>query len=240
MLEHSCKRDKLVCAQCGREFEVYRSRRNAGRKFCSKECYLDSLRVAKEKKICRGCNQSKPISDFNTYKKNGKVYLGSKCRACSAIYHREHERDRVHRAGVKPARDNPECSGYIADLAEQICAHYFEGVKRMPNCHPGYDLICKKGFKIDVKSSCRIKVKSHPNASDQWMFTLKRSKAADYFLCLAFRDRKTREPEHIWLIPSNEVNHLFILGIAESRVNKWIKFEKPIDKAIACCAALSS
>ena len=189
-------------------------------------------------KVCTICGLSKPLAEFGSYKKKGKTYIMSWCGGCALVYHRVHERERVHRAGGKPARENPECSGYIADLAEQICAHYFDGVKRMPNCHPGYDLICRKGFRIDVKSSCRIKIRSHPNASDQWMFTLKRNSVADYFLCLAFRDRETREPEHIWLIPSETVNHLFVLGIAESRLAKWAEFEKPLDKVLACCSSL--
>jgi hypothetical protein len=87
MLEHSCKRDKLVCAQCGREFEVYRSRRNAGRKFCSKECYYKSLYVTRiddlsSTKACSGCGEEKPLSDFHRRGRNKSTGRKSLCKDC--------------------------------------------------------------------------------------------------------------------------------------------------------------
>ena len=51
-----------------------------------------------------------------------------------------------------PMNKNKECSSYMGDIAERILPHIFEDeVTRMPYGNIGYDFLCGKGYKNDVK-----------------------------------------------------------------------------------------
>jgi len=128
---------------------------------------------------------------------------------------------------------NPNCSLYLGVvIAEQILSNVFKNVERTPPNNPGYDFICSKGLKIDVKSSCNLKY--HPN---NWAFTIKRNQEADYFLCIAFDNRKDLNPQHVWLIPASGVNHLVGASISISTLDKWAEYEltDKLDDVISCC-----
>ena len=109
----------------------------------------------------------------------------------------------------------------------------------MLNNNSGYDFICGKGYKIDVKSSCRRIRKNH---NDMWVFAIDKNKKSDYFLCLAFNNRKNLNPEYIWLIPNEKINKFTTIGISESRLQKWEKYElkDKINDIINCCNILKS
>ena len=127
---------------------------------------------------------------------------------------------------------NKNCPIYLGvTIAEQLLAKVFKNVKRMPNCNQGFDIICNQGYKIDIKSSTRSKNRNG------WIFNINHNKIADYFLYLAFDDRKNLNPLHIWLIPSKEINYLIGLRISESKLDKWSKYEltDKLDKVIGCC-----
>ncbi len=66
--------------------------------------------------------------------------------------------------------DNRECSSFLGcHIAEQVLSKTFKDVEIMPPSNPGYDFICNKGKKIDVKSSClRYKNPKHKS----WMFVI--------------------------------------------------------------------
>ena len=128
--------------------------------------------------------------------------------------------------------NNKNCPNYLGvTVAERVLSKVFKNVERMPNNNPGYDFICNKGYKIDVKSSTKIKNKN------KWTFKINHNRIADYFICMAFDDRKNLNPLHIWLIPSKEINHLETLTISESKVDKWNKYElfDKLNKVIICC-----
>ena len=116
-------------------------------------------------------------------------------------------------------------------IAEQLLAKVFKYVERMLNNNPGFDIICNQGYKIDIKSATKPKDKNY------WLFNIRHNPIADYFLCLAFDNRINLNPMHVWLIPSKEINHLTNLGISESRLDKWNKYElsDKMDKIIGCC-----
>jgi len=144
-----------------------------------------------------------------------------------------------HNKGLQqPFYENKDCSCYLGvHVAERILSVAFKDVKRMPYNHRGYDFICGKGFKIDVKSSCRRKPKY---GSSLWHFTIKHNKEADYFLCIAFDSRQSLTPEHVWLIPGNVVNSKELFGILESKLDSWAKYERPIDNVIVSCETMRS
>lgn len=189
-----------------------------------------------ESKICTRCQLEKQISDFSHRHENGNCTTKSWCKSCSNQYGRDH----AHLIGKnKPMESDRTCPQFLGiHVAERILSHYFEDVKRMPINNPGYDFICKNGYKIDVKSSC----KRHGTDRNmpRWMFDVRYNTVADHFLCLAFDDRTSLTPLHVWLIPGNEVNHVKVFAISDSLygLNKWSRFERPLNKVIGCCNAL--
>ena len=127
-----------------------------------------------------------------------------------------------------------DCAAFLGVfVAERALSRFFDHIERMPYGNPGYDFICGKGFKIDVKSSCK-----QVGRSDGWGFHIRRNCVADYFLCLAFDDRESLRPEHVWLIPGSVLNHLSGIFIAESRLVKWSAYEQPLNRVEACCSIM--
>ena len=152
--------------------------------------------------------------------------------------HREHirdyHRDRLHRIGhCKPMSENRTCPAFLGVfVAERVLSHVFKDVQRMPFGNPGFDFRCRYGYTIDVKGSCRYHSGKY---ADQWHFHIRQNKVADYFLCLAFDNRDDLNPEHIWLIPGNEINERKTVGISETTLEKWAQYEQPINKVMSCC-----
>lgn len=194
-------------------------------------------------KYCSGCGQTLSVTEFTLHGRDG---YQSKCKTCVRAYQtsteirkrtREQQQNWRHRTGrQRPMDQAKDSAGYLGIyVAENALSKYFDNVKIMPANHTGWDYICGKGFKIDVKSGCRIK---QEGISDKWSFHIEKNVVADYFLCLAFDNRGTLNPEHIWLIPAKVVNKRVTLSISESRVSKWTQYERPIDKVIVCCKSL--
>lgn len=131
--------------------------------------------------------------------------------------------------GVLPMGENKECSSYLGiHIAERVLRNLFKDVEVMPMNHPGYDIICNHGKKIDVKSSCLHK-------DGRWSFTLKRNKKADYFICVAFDNRIDLKSLHIWMLPGEKFNHLTGVCISPSTVDKWNEYKLDVNKLSACC-----
>lgn len=136
-------------------------------------------------RYCTRCNTWLPEDNFYRYKTGRyKTY----CRKCLADY----ERTRSHLAGKKkPINEATESASYLGVyIAETVLSTFFDNMQRMPYGNQGYDFICGKGFKIDVKTSCLV---YRQNRTPKWEFCFNRNKIADYFLCLGFDNRKTLE-----------------------------------------------
>lgn len=140
------------------------------------------------------------------------------------------------------AKDSGNYLGIV--VAEQALSTFFDHIERMPNGTPGYDFVCGKGFKIDVKSACNYhrygKYGDKKYEYDRWQFGIGKNRSADYFLCLAFDSRETLEPCHVWLIPGNAVNHLTCICISRAlkSIKKWSPYEKSLDKVITGCDSM--
>ncbi|MCZ7406362.1 MAG: hypothetical protein O8C67_15735 [Candidatus Methanoperedens sp.] len=202
-------------------------------------------------KTCAKCKIDLPYSAFskNKWAFDGYNYW---CRVCRSLWCKEHREERSrqnreyrHRTGkFKPYQESKECNLYLGiHIAERVLSKYFDDIERMPFHTQGYDFICNKGYKIDVKSSCLrlTKIKSKTGEiypSRWWSFKLSRNKIADYFLCLAFDNRQDLNPLHLWLIPGQVVNHLSVLGITANQIKSWTEFERPLEKVLNCCAEL--
>ncbi len=169
-----------------------------------------------------------------TYYSGKTVHV--RCRKCRS----EEKVEWLHRTGRKrPMAEAKECSSYLGVyVAERVLEKFFYHVERMPYGTPGFDYICGKGYKIDVKASCEIKYRS--GKSTYWSFRINRNKIADYFLCLAFDDRARLNPLHVWLIPSHVINDKSgaMIGNSKRSLSKWATYEKPLDKVISCCNLL--
>lgn len=123
-------------------------------------------------------------------------------------------------------------------IAEQALSKYFDQIERMPMNNPGYDFVCGRGFKIDVKSACLVTINKVPG----WHFTLKHNTVADYFLCLAFDNRESLQPQHVWLIPRSDVGDKVGLWVSSKPhlITKWSAYERPLDRVITCCEAMKT
>lgn len=189
-------------------------------------------------KICRVCGVVL-IPNINWHpsgvKHNNKI-----CKPCSnkkcgkwKQENREHclryRKEQHYKNGRKPMSENKECASYLGcHVAEHVLSKIFKDVEVMPPNHSGYDFICNKGKKIDVKSACI-------NKSGGWIFSINNNKVADDFLCLAFDNREELNPLHIWLLPSRLVNHIKNTSICESTISKWDEFRLDIDAVVDKC-----
>lgn len=131
-------------------------------------------------------------------------------------------------------KNNKYCDQYLGiHIAERILSHIYPNVERMPINNPGYDFICGKGFKVDVKSGCL-----REDQNNRWLFHINKNIIADYFMCLAFDNREDLNPLHIWLIPGHILNFKTTVTINKSTLNKWSQYEQPLDKVISCCDSI--
>ena len=181
-----------------------------------------------ENKVCIKCGDPLVIGENVTQSLISYHYcVCSKCMAA-------HRLDYNHRTGrTQPMSEKRDCPMFLGvHVAERVLSHVFDGVKRMPYNNPGYDFRCGRGYLVDVKSSCRQKRCYH---ADQWRFGINKNQIAEYFLCLAFDNRDDLTPEHIWLIPTENVNEQVTVSIAETRLDKWKEYELPIDQVVSCC-----
>lgn len=126
-----------------------------------------------------------------------------------------------HKSGrnklMSDSKDSPSYLGI--HIAERILSKIFEDVTRMPSNNKGYDFICKKGHKIDVKSACL--------SDNKWQFNLNGNKIANYFLFLAFDNREDLEPKHIWIIKNDNINvKSKTITNNNKSINKWSNYEK--------------
>lgn len=147
----------------------------------------------------------------------------------------------------RPMQENKNCSAYLGVfIAERILSKVWEKVKRMPLNNIGYDYLCTKNYKIDVKSSSFQRGKRR--ITDNWSFKINGNKIADYFLLIGFDNRKNLNPLKIWLIKGTEIIrdkelnkfHNFIITNTPKGLSQFSRFEQndKLEKTIDCCDSL--
>jgi hypothetical protein len=225
----------------------------------------ESTMTEQSTKVCTDCGQRKPLTEFYLRKKGRDTgYRLGFCRICSSkrcAAYREGHKEAVYKTKrewqiknrkllsqrqreldylkgrSRPQSVAKDCPLYLGiHIAERVLKNFFDNVKHMPPQNPGYDFVCGRGFKIDAKASCKIHRKKEKIT--RWQFGIRRNHVADYFLCLAFNDRVSLEPEHVWLIPSRDVSDKTQISITEPTLYKWAKYEKSLDRVAACCEQL--
>ena len=194
---------------------------------------------------CRDCGIE--LNSENWFPSNQKKgnYI---CKRCSNKRNKQWRKANPNRAkvlwtrqkrkqGMCPFNENRECPSFLGvHVAEEVLSIAFKDVRRMPMNNPGYDFICNKGKKIDVKSSCMNK---HSRGKGRgWGFNIDHNTIADFFLCLAFDNRGDLNPLHAWLIPGSKLNHLKSTSISPSTIHKWDAYKLDISKVVMCCDTL--
>jgi hypothetical protein len=186
--------------------------------------YIEQKRVIRnqEMRTCPSCKLEKPGSDF---------YSGT--YVCKTCYIRANT-ERRHRTGVcSPYTESKGSSQYLGVyVAESVLADVFKSATRCPFGNKGYDFVCGRNYKIDVKSACL----SHKDSWPGWGFAINGNKIADYFLCIAFGDRESLDPQFLLLIPGPEVNHLSALVVRKSNFQKWAKYQLPLEDVKERCS----
>lgn len=205
-------------------------------------------------KICTGCDKLKPLTEFYE-SKVGKYNRHSKCKKCareiSIKYYQEHQEERKkysknyqqehkdkirQKRGCKPMSENKLCPQYLGIvIAECLIRHLFNDVEVMPNNHSGYDIICNKGKKIDVKSAC---ITTQNSKYPRWKFHIDYNTTADYFILVAFDNLTDLNPLHLWMIPGHILSKNSGKSIRPSTIHKWSEWEHDIEAAQMCCSEM--
>ena len=119
-----------------------------------------------------------------------------------------------------PYKENRLLKSFIGSyIAENGVFQLFEGSKKMKRNNPGYDIICPKSYKLDVKAS----VLSRFNTL---LFKIKKNQIADYFILVAFDNVINLKPLHVWIMKSDDtlrgrrikdIDHIYIFNDPKSR-----------------------
>ncbi len=192
-----------------------------------------------ETKRCPRCSTEKPLDEFPKHGTKAHCY----CKNCFNEYYRNHRHTKKYGTPYTPddMKKSPVWLGYY--VAQRALGKIFDNIQMMPLKNPGFDIICGRGYKIEVKASCLYHYKKNKGNLlpwRHWYFTIHKNRVADYFLLLAFGERENLEPLHVWLIPANELREKTGVSITDSHrsLSKWTKYERPIDKVVTCCSAM--
>jgi hypothetical protein len=250
-----------VCPKCGKskplsEYHFFKTGRKAGKPqgYCKpchavmsrewshktgksiplKSPFLGKISDDGQFKYCNRCNEILPIDRFY-FNKSGKQ-VGkplSYCKTCWKKIGKEHETRCV------PMSENKKCSLYLGvHVAERALSKFFDHIERMPSGNKGFDFLCGRKFKIDVKSSC---IRQSKIQAPFWSFGIYHNTTADYFLCLAFDNRTDLNPLHVWLIPGKIVSKYsgFMIANTPERLAFWSKYERSLESVIKCCSEMN-
>lgn len=189
---------------------------------------------------CRVCNTkldstNRGTSSYQNMCKQCKAKEKRRWRAANPMKNKAAGARARLKAGHRPYNKNRSCSSFLGvHVAERVLSKVFKEVKQMPMNNQGYDIVCNRNKKIDIKSACL----SPDKKTMRWGFHIERNTIADYFLCIAFNDRDDLTPQHVWLIPGHKVNHLVGVQIRNATLKKWEAYEIDVTKTLRCCDTL--
>ena len=191
--------------------------------------------IKNQSNICCGCERE--------YQKQWRKANQDKTRERQQQWQKAHpERNRANAIkylrskGVRPYNENPKCSQYLGiHVAERVLSLVFKDVVRMPMGNPGYDIICNRNKLIDIKCSTLHEKKKNAKS---WDFHIRHNTITDYFLCLAFDNRKDLTPLHAWLLPGSKFNQFVGISISQSTIHKWDEYALDMTRINQCCNAI--
>ena len=164
------------------------------------------------------------MKNYQNHKEEKKRY--------SKNYYQEHKDEIRQKIGQISMYENKSCSLYLGVvIAERLVRHLFNDVEVMPYGNTGFDIICNKGKKIDVKSATVTLDRSHSH----WLFNTNYNTIADFFILVAFDNLTDLNPLHLWMIPGHIFNKQGSAQIRSSTIHKWDKWKRDINDAQLCC-----
>lgn len=177
---------------------------------------------------CRKCGTV--LTPDNTY----KTYIDNHDYVCVECKRTESRLNSQARRGGQSMQDNKQCTQYLGVVVgETVLSKMFKDVKRMPITNKGYDFMCSRGRKVDVKTACeQMKPRS---IKPIWYFNIFKNQIADYFICVAFDNRDELNPKHIWMIPSEDVKDVNGISVSEHSKSKWDDYELDLDRLVFAC-----
>lgn len=230
------------CKDCEREinkkyYEEHRKERLEYSKKYAQENRDKILKYREDNKEKKAIQNRKYCEENKEKIKKQRKKSYQKNKKKKVAYGKKYYRDVARqRRGHKPMNENKFCSSYLGVfVAERLCRHLFKDVVMMPYGNTGFDIVCNKGKKIDVKSSC---TRLSPGRSPGWKFHIKENTTADFFILVAFDNLIDLNPLYIWMIPGKEINEQGSASIALSRIHKWNKWERDVNDAQLCCAEM--
>ena len=143
---------------CGQETTIYRGKH---RRFI--KGHQARTQRNNPSKTCRVCGVE--LTGCNTTPSRVKLY-NYICNTCEQSVRRSKRQLDIQKArayaehsrrknGVLSISENKKCSKFLGvHIAESVLCHVFKDVEVMPTDNHGFDFICNRGKKIDVKSSC--------------------------------------------------------------------------------------
>lgn len=186
-----------TCNKCGvskplDEFYNHKDCKDGKRPDC-KECVIKRRRIysqehreeiAERSKIY-GQNHVKEMAE-----RSKRHYLKNREKMIKAAkLYREENYERLaecarKRMGYISMYKNKSCAAYLGIvIGERLCRYLFKDVQIMPNNNPGFDIICNKGKKIDVKTGCiHLNHGKHSN----WIFHIKKKHHCRLFHLYSF------------------------------------------------------
>lgn len=193
-------------------------------------------------KLCSKCGESKPLNEFSINKR-GKDNRYSQCKECrkNIDIDRYQNMGGREKKGCQSMYKNKLCSNYLGIVAaERLVKHLFNDVEMMPYGFPGYDLICNKGKKIDVKASTTHIGQNKNSTVNRWNFNIKHNKDCDFFLLMAFDNVIDCNPLNAWMVPGEEINENSGISISSTTIHKWDKWKMDMNDAQTCCDLMKS
>lgn len=168
--------------------------------------------------------------------KKGSEYRNNLARKNGYKNFNDYQLNLLHNKGKNiPMSINKDCSAYLGvHIAERLLPYIFESPRMMPYGNPGFDVICKNEFKIDIKSACI-------GEEDAWRFPVRYNKIANYFMFIGFNNRKDLNVLFILLINGDELiygnemigrklNNRVNFSVSKRRLKLGLKKYNLIDK----------
>ena len=217
-----------TCSKCGEtkpldEFHNHKIGKYDKNSVC-KEC---------KKKLARKYRQEHPKEKKESDRKSYQKHKKERNKKQKEWY----ERTGREQQGSKSMYENKMCANYLGIvIGERLCRHLFKDVEVMPHGNTGYDIVCNKGKKIDIKSGCIVFNKGYP----RWQFNIGRNKIADFFILVAFDNVEDLNPLHLWMIPGHEINHKTSKSIRPPTLHKWDKWKRSIEEVQLCCTEMKN
>lgn len=120
---------------------------------------------------------------------------------------------------------NKKCPKFLRiSIGGRLCKHYFRDVEIMPRSERGYDIVCNKGKKIDVKMSCATLKKNSKNQS--FNFKIEKNKTADHFILIALDNGNDINILNLWIVPAHEINNKSNITTSIKTMHKWDKWKR--------------